>query len=160
MNVLSQPGKKDKVLDPFCGSGTILTERQLLKPCICVGVDIDPRALRCAEKNVRAAGVEVELRRGDITTKKFPEGYFTKIISNLPYGIHSGSRGKNIRLYQFMADKMVNWLRVSGSAIFVTNAKALLRNTFSHNPSWELVSETPLQISGLNLSVFIFRRLR
>ena len=160
INVLSEPDIKDRVLDPFCGSGTILIERQLLKSCVCVGVDIDPRAIECAGENIRAAGVEVELQHGDIMTKKFPEGYFTKIISNLPYGIHSGTREKNVRLYQFTADKMINWLRVDGKAVLVTNAKSLLRNTFAHNPDWELLSETPFQTGGLNISVFVFSRIR
>ena len=43
-----------------------------------------------------------------IPLSKFPNNYFTKIISNLPYGIHSGSREKNKELYKFLADKAIN----------------------------------------------------
>lgn len=159
MNFLAGLDEKDRILDPFCGSGTILIERQLLKPAICVGVDIDPRALDCAKQNIKAAGVEIELRHGNIIDKKFPNGYFTKIISNLPYGIHSGSREKNITLYRFLADKATTWLKIGGQAVFITNAKSLLRNSFTFNPAWELVSEIPLQISGLNLSIFVYQKI-
>lgn len=159
MNILGEISPKDRILDPACGTATILIERQLLNPCLCFGVDIDPRTLECARENIEAAGVNIELKHGDIKDQKFPKGYFTKIISNLPYGIHTGSRGKNVGLYKFLADKGADWLKRGGKAIFLTNAKSLLRNTFAHNPSWELISEIPVQVSGLNLSIFIFERL-
>lgn len=157
INILAEPDKGDRILDPCCGSGTILIERQLLNQCKCTGVDIDPRALECAKQNTQAAGVEIEFLHGNIMEKKFPDGYFTKIISNLPYGIHAGSREKNIELYKFLADKAIKWLKPGGKAVFITNAKSLLRNTFAYNGLWELLSETPLQVGGLQLSIFIYQ---
>lgn len=44
MNFLAGLDAKDRVLDPCCGSGILLIERQLLESCICVGVNIDRRA--------------------------------------------------------------------------------------------------------------------
>jgi tRNA (guanine6-N2)-methyltransferase len=151
--------QSDRVLDPCCGSSTILIERQLLKPAICIGVDIDPRALECAKQNIIAAGVEIELKHGDIKDKKFSDGYFTKIISNLPYGIHTGSRDKNKELYRFLADKAVKWLKVGGKAVFITNAKSLLRNSFEFNPAWRLIGEYPVKVGGLTLSIFEIERV-
>lgn len=159
MNQLACLDDKDRVLDPTTGSATILIERQLLKPAICVGVDIDPRALECAKRNSEAANVEITLKHGDIKTLKFPEGYFTKIIANLPYGIHTGSREKNIELYRFLADKSIHWLRVGGRAVFLTNAKSLLRNSFHFNSSWQLESEIPIHVGGLHLSIFTYQRI-
>jgi len=158
MNYLVGLDAKDRILDPCCGSGTLLIERQLLKPTICIGVDIDPRALDCARQNIESAGVEIELKHGDIMGKKFPNGYFTKIISNLPYGIHTGSRKENIQLYRFLADRAINWLKVGGKAILITNAKSILKNSFEFNPSWKLLSETSVQVRGLQLTIFIFEK--
>lgn len=159
MNHLAGIDVGDRVLDPCCGAGTVLIERQLLKSCRCTGVDIDPRALDCARQNIDAAGVEVELIHGDIKDKKFPDGYFTKIISNLPYGIHTGSREKNVALYKFLADTSSKWLKKNGKAVFITNSKSLLRNTFAYNPSWELLSENPVQVGGLQLSIFVYQKI-
>lgn len=158
MNILAGLDEKDRTLDPCCGTGTILIERQSLKLCICVGVDINPKALDCAKQNTEAAKAEVELKHGDITEKKFPEGYFTKIISNLPFGIHSGSRQANVRLYRFLADKSINWLKPGGRAVFITQAKKLLRDSFAHNPKWKLVEEVKLEIGGLTPSIFIYEK--
>lgn len=159
MNLLAELDEKDRVLDPFCGAGTILIERQLLKSCICVGVDIDPRALDCAKQNIEAAKVEIELKHGNIMDKKFSEGYFTKIISNLPYGIHVGSREKNIELYRFLADEAIKWLKTGGKAVFITNAKSVLRNAFAFNPSWQLLSENQVKVRGLNLVIFVYQKI-
>lgn len=159
MNVLAGLDDKDRILDPCCGSGTILIERQLLKSALCIGVDIDPRALDCAKENATEAKVDIEFKHGDIKDKKFPDNYFTKIISNLPYGIHSGSRDKNKELYRFLADHSINWLKVGGKAVFITNAKSLLKNSFAFNPNWELISEIPIHISGLDLEIFVYQKL-
>lgn len=159
LNNLAGLDNNDRILDLCCGSGTILIERQLLKPCICIGVDIDPRALECARENISAANVEIELKHGDITQKKFPNNYFTKIISNLPYGIHTGSREKNKVLYRFLADQSINWLKLGGKAIFITNSKSLLKNAFAFNPKWQLLEQLPVQVRGLNLAIFIYLKI-
>ena len=158
MNLLAGLDEKDRILDPFCGTGTILIERQLLKPALCIGVDINPKNLDCAMQNIEAAEVEIGLKHGNIMDKKFPEEYFTKIISNLPYGLRTGSRERNIKLYRFLADEAINWLKKGGKAVFITNAKSLLRNSFTFNPSWELISEIPIKSGGLNLSIFIYQK--
>lgn len=159
LNYIAELDDNDRILDPCCGTATILIERQLLKEAICVGVDIDPQVLELAKENIQEANIQIELKHGDIKDKKFPDNYFTKIISNLPYGIHSGSREKNIELYKFLADNSVKWLKKDGKAIFLTNAKSLLKNTFSHNPSWNLIEEIPLSLGQMNLSIFIFKKI-
>lgn len=159
MNLLAGLDEKDRILDLCCGTGTILIERQLLKSALCFGVDIDPRALECARENISAANVEIQLKHGDIRDQKFPDGYFTKIISNLPYGIQSGSREKNKELYRFLADKSIIWLKTGGKAVFITNAKSLLRNSFAFNPAWQLIEEIPIETSGFKLSIFIYQKL-
>ena len=158
MNQLVGLDENDRVLDPCCGTGTILIERQLLKPAECFGVDINPKNLECAKQNIAAANVQITLKHGDIMDQKFPDQTFTKIISNLPFGIHSGSREKNKQLYRFLADQAINWLAPDGKAIFLTNAKSLLRNSFAFNESWQLEEEIPLKISNLNLAIFIFSK--
>lgn len=158
LNKLAGLNPKDRILDPCCGTGTILIERQILLPCYCLGIDIDPRALDCARKNIDASQVKIDLKHGDIQDQNFSQGFFTKIISNLPWGIHSGSKEKNKLLYRFLADKSINWLKSGGKAIFLTNSKSLLKNAFAHNPNWILLEDIPLEISGLNLSIFIYQK--
>lgn len=150
---------KDRILDPCCGSATILIERQLLKPCIYQGVDINPKNLECARKNIEAAKVKIHLKHGDIMDQKFPRGYFTQIISNLPYGLRSGSRGENIKLFKFLADKAINWLAVGGKAVYLTNSKKLLWNAFAANPNWKFLEEYQIKSAGLDLYILIYQKV-
>lgn len=173
LNHLAGLDKNDRILDPFCGAATILIERQLLKPALCVGVDIDPRALDCARENIEAflschpdsdrnrvrSEGSIELRHGDIRERKFPDNYFTKIISNLPYGIHSGSREQNLKLYKFITESAIKWLKVGGRAVLLTSSKNILRNSFAKNTNWLQEEEIPFQSGGLDLSVFIYQRM-
>jgi tRNA (guanine6-N2)-methyltransferase len=161
LNQLAGLDEKDRILDPCCGTGTILIERQLLKPCISVGVDINPKSLACAQENIKAAFSDnkiVQLKHGNIIEQKFPNGYFTKIISNLPFGVHSGSRENNIKLYRFLADESHNWLRSDGKAVFFTQAKTLLKKSFEFSGHWDLIDEISLELGGLTPSIFVFQK--
>lgn len=170
INILSNPSDKDRVLDPCCGSGSILIERQRIKPCFAYGIDIDPKALDGARENIRAASLCyvdrqneyktgcIILKHANILEQKFPEGYFTKIISNLPYGIHTGSKEKNKELYTFLPQACEKWLIKNGQAIFLTQAKKLLKESFKQNPTFELIQEIPLQVRGLTPSIFIYQK--
>lgn len=160
LNIIVGIDDKDRILDPFCGTGTILIERQLLNPCLCIGVDISAKMLDYAKQNSKNAEVPVDFVHGDILTKKFSANYFTKIISNLPYGIHSGSRAKNLELYKFLADTSIHWLKAGGKAVFITNAKSLLRNTFAYNSNWSQLEEYSIKVRGLTLGVFVFEKLK
>ncbi len=184
MNQIGGIDKGDRVLDPCCGTGTLLVERQLIAPALCIGVDIDPRTLDAAKENIKLAfssfpdfpplpnppppaGREhfkseihgLYLFHGDIMEKKFPEGYFTKIISNLPYGVHSGSREKNVKLYHFLADISSTWLKKGGKAILLTSAKNLLRNSFEFNQKMKLIEENEIPNDSLKRAIFIFEKI-
>lgn len=49
---LSIPKINDVILDPFCGSGTILTEAMLMGYTNLIGSDISPRAIEDTQKNI------------------------------------------------------------------------------------------------------------
>ncbi|MEI7620374.1 MAG: DNA methyltransferase [Candidatus Falkowbacteria bacterium] len=49
---LSQNGQKDVILDPFCGSGTILSESLLMGYKSVIGTDISPKAIADTNENV------------------------------------------------------------------------------------------------------------
>ncbi len=69
------------LLDPCCGSGTILMEAAQAG-WHAEGIDIDPEAVRISAKN--APGVPV--RRGDVRHLPFDDGSVQACLSNLPFG--------------------------------------------------------------------------
>lgn len=75
-------GQPDGVLlDPCCGSGTILTEA-LAAGWTAYGRDIDPAAVRIAGRNAGAA----ELELGDARRLDLPDESVAACVSNLPFG--------------------------------------------------------------------------
>lgn len=73
-----RPGE---LLDPCCGSGTILAEAAAAgwEP---IGTDLDPEAVEVARKNTRMVEVEV----GDARRIALPDDAVDAVVSNLPFG--------------------------------------------------------------------------
>lgn len=71
--------RRHRVLDPFCGSGTILIERAIAGECKeLVGIDISKRAVSAAQQNVETSGFKnIKLINNDMRKvsycKKFDE---------------------------------------------------------------------------------------
>lgn len=75
-------GQPDGILlDPCCGSGTILAEAARAG-WRAEGSDIDPGAIHAARMNARGAVV----RQGDVRRLDLPDGSARACVSNLPFG--------------------------------------------------------------------------
>lgn len=82
-----------QVLDPFCGVGTLLIERQkAVRAKSCYGIDFKGEAIDGANKNTPAAGQVVNYIRRDFFT--FTHEYlFDEIITDMPFAM--GMKGKD-----------------------------------------------------------------
>lgn len=90
-----------KVLDPFCGTAGILIEAGLLGGRV-FGVDIDPRLVAGAKKNLESYKINSEgIKLGDALLVK---GEFDAIVTELPFGRSTRLTMPRIKLYKkFMA---------------------------------------------------------
>jgi 23S rRNA G2445 N2-methylase RlmL len=85
---LLAPGPGERVLDPFCGDGTIPIEVATMFPQAVVhGADRDPERVRNARANSARADVEVAFTTGDAGRLGFPDGSIDVVISNPPWNI-------------------------------------------------------------------------
>lgn len=84
------------LLDPCCGSGTILAEATA-SGWAARGSDIDPDAVRVARRNLtgtgrsHAPGVVIEV--GDVRNLALPDASVTACVANLPFGKQYGVAG-------------------------------------------------------------------
>jgi SAM-dependent methyltransferase len=85
------------LLDPCCGSGTILQEA-LKNGWKARGADIDPGAVEIASRNVP----EAEIAAGDVRHMNLPDASTAACVSNLPFG----------QQYHVQGD-MSNWLKAA-----------------------------------------------
>ena len=90
---LARVKKEDKIIDPFCGIGTILIEAGLMN-LIPFGSDISDRMIKACKVNLKKFGIEAKLGRYDISEIR---GKYDAVITDPPYGRSSSTGGENIK---------------------------------------------------------------
>lgn len=96
---LGEPRAGDTVLDPVCGTGTLLAEAHAYAPeATVIGVDVDRAALDDAARNL-AHIPQARLRHADGARTGLPDGSVSLFLGNLPFGKQFGSRDTNRDLY-------------------------------------------------------------
>lgn len=132
--VFTKPGAL--VLDPTCGSGTLLIERAKLDDeSELWGLDISPNAVAVAQGNVRAArlGRRIEIVRLDATDPDRWEPC-DEVIANLPFGMRTQREELDLqRLYRALVDNLADNLRPGGRALLYTTHKTLLEECLHAN---------------------------
>ena len=148
------------VLDPCCGSGTMLIERARYDTCGSLfGIDISKEAIRIAENNTETAGLEIKYIVKDCAQFEAKER-FDEVISNLPFGNRVGDHETNLALYEAMFQKMPRWLKSGGTAVLYTMEVGLVRDLVKKNRrTMQLLAETRTEAGGLDPGVFVIRML-
>jgi len=138
-----------RVLDPFCGSGTLLIEWSKLCPrSALTGVDIAQTALDAARENLAAANVRAGLVRTDSAAFAAREPY-DLVLSNLPFGNRVGTHKDNERLYRTLCGNLPVWLAPGGVAVLYTMEYALLHRCLAAQKSLRRLGETRTSAGGL-----------
>lgn len=154
----------DKILDAFCGSGTIIIEAaQIWEKIELLGIDISPKSIEGAWKNSEVAKVKnkVKFLVGDSTklNKFLPENYkFDKVISNLPFGIRS-SRLKIIpKIYREFLNSIKPFLKESSIICLLTIHKNLLES-ISKELNYSILESRPIIHGGLQAWIILLKPL-
>jgi tRNA G10 N-methylase Trm11 len=137
------------LLDPCCGSGTILAEAAAVGWPV-RGFDADPQAVAIAGRNVPAARVEV----GDARRLDLADGSVAACVSNLPFG----------RRYQ-PQERPDGWLRdvlaevqrvtVSGTRVVLLVPRLPRAATAER---LHLAERLPIRLLGLPTTIWAFDR--
>ena len=143
-----------KVLDPFCGSGTMLIERAFLKPTRkLVGVDISGHAIKAACANRKESGQRIALIHTDIL--QYSDTQYDEVIANMPFGIRVSRHADNLRLYAAFVDKLPVLLKKGGHAFLLTQEKKLLRSALEKQLALRIIKEEDFESGGLCPRLFI-----
>ena len=156
---ICKPYMKDEasVLDPFCGSATMLVERGYIKKTSAlVGVDISPAAIKAACANRKYSGLSIALIRSDIL--KYGAAQYDEVISNMPFGIRVSDHESNVKLYRAFFDRLPKLLKEKGVAFLFTQEKKLLRDAIKAQPKFAIVREEKFESGGLYPTLFIIMK--
>lgn len=155
---LAQTGPKALVLDPTCGSGTLLVERARLGARRLVGLDVSPTAIAAARANVREAGLEgrIAIRRADAAG---PDDWpaCDEVIANLPFGLRTHHAEMDpTRLYREIVGRIARVLRPGGRAVLYTaNGAALQPALTAHANRLAVAEQRRVRAGGLLVFVWV-----
>ena len=133
-------GDRSQVLDPFCGVGTMLIERDRVRAAgLMYGIDIFGEAIAKARINTARTGKEIFYINRDFFD--FTHEYlFDEIFTNMPL------RGRKTReeqdlFYRRFFDKAGEVLKRGGVMILYSDEKGLIKKQLRLREEWRLLNE-------------------
>ncbi|GCD08875.1 HEAT repeat domain-containing protein [Clostridium tagluense] len=146
-----------RVIDPFCGTGTMLIERAKLAVVESLtGVDIYRTAISAATVNSKLANVNIDLIDEDILD--FSTTYlFDELITNMPFDNKSATHNKYAELYSEFAKKIPSLVVSGGMAFVYTIEKQLFREVLVDNEELELLQEIKIESGRLTPHIFVLK---
>jgi putative methyltransferase (TIGR01177 family) len=145
------------ILDPFCGSGSILIEAYYNGAQRILGIDIDSRMLQGAKENLRFLGIpetRVQLIRGDCRKilRSLDSESFDAIVTDPPYGRSTKASDEIPKLLLECFSLALKLLRPGGRLVFVVPKEM--------NLSWILPPEAKvIYLSDFYVHKSLTRRL-
>ncbi len=157
----------DRFLNLGCGSGTLLVERLAAGPAATVvGLDLDPEAIRCSERNLNAAGVrrEADLILGDLHSPPLPDGSFDAVVADLPFGMLANTDIGLDGLYESALSETARLVVKDGAFTVITARRRLFEDTLARNAAlWRRTAEVHLRVSFhrgyIAPSIYLLRRM-
>lgn len=147
--------KKDaQILDPFCGVGTMLVERNKAVPAkYLYGTDIYGKAIEGARINSKLAGVTINYINRDFFDFRH-EYLFDEIITNMPV---FDSREETDKFYNKFFKKTEAILKKYGIMILYSGEKNIIKKYLRLNDSFKLLREFVINEREENFAFIISR---
>jgi tRNA (guanine6-N2)-methyltransferase len=146
--------RRGVLLDPFCGSGTILIEAGLQAPELrLVGLDLDPAALTAAAGNAGRAVVDVALLRCDSARPPVAPGSASVIVANPPWGnqVQAGGQLSGQRSWA----RLVDALRSGGTLVVADDRQQT--GTHLARCGLDLTLDLPIGLHGRHSRIQLWR---
>jgi tRNA (guanine6-N2)-methyltransferase len=155
-----QPGHR--VLDPFCGTGTLLAAAasSVEDPLTVLGSDIDPRAIDLARSNLDSLKIPARLAVGSAEQLEQPDRSVDRVIANLPFGKLVGSHAGNTRLYPAALREIARVLQPTGRAALLTDDKRLFEAAVAGTHALKIVRRRLLTYGGVTPTAYVLTRTR
>lgn len=151
------------VVDPTCGSGTLLIERGLRDPgAALIGIDASTAALRTAEQNAETAGLgrRVRLVHGDAADAANWQ-HCSLALANLPFGRRTRlSEEQLAALYDSIVSNIARFVVPGGRALlYTTEARLVTACLPRYAGRLSLLEERRIATSGLVATALVLSRL-
>lgn len=158
---LCQLEGKGRLLDPFCGSGTILIEAGKVFPNLeLYGSDRREEAIEGAKANIEANHLyqRVHFKQLDARDLKegYPANYFRAIVTNPPYGMHLGPEIDFFRLYLKLLQGAAKVLEPGGRLVLlVGKGRGLFKKLIGKLGTFQIYHERIVETGDIYPHLFI-----
>jgi len=154
-------GKASRVVvDPTCGSGTLLIERALLDSDVLLsGIDISPTAIRAATGNVIAArlAARIAIRQADGGESTAWPDHCDEVLANLPFGNRTEDRNLD-GLYRRVVGNIGRTLAPGGRALLYTAHTKTLIALLRRTPQLAVREERRVESGGLQVGLWLLEK--
>jgi 23S rRNA G2445 N2-methylase RlmL len=143
MSMLSGAYPRCNILDPCCGSGTLLVEAARMSPdAIAIGSDIDRSVLLVAASN--GANARCRWIQADLGRLPYRDGFANCVLANLPWGRNVQAKGAIQGNLSLAVDEAMRVLAPGGNVVLLSPS----RQPFTSNRA-VLLWSIPIRLSGL-----------
>jgi tRNA (guanine6-N2)-methyltransferase len=162
MIVLSSVKAREVMLDPMCGSGTIVLEAASLfkdKVKIIAG-DIDERCVKGTIENARLNGLDgyIEVKKLDATRLEDYVSSIDKIITNPPYGVRMEK--KNLKeFYRKFLLSSAKVLKDDGKMTMITLKANMFRHILFATKKYKIIHERVVEAGGIYPHIFVLQKI-
>ena len=153
----------ETLLDPFCGSGTILLEAADLWPeTQCYGNDWDEEAVAGARTNVEHAGLtdRITIREGDVwhLAERFDDIAADLVVTNPPFGVRMASSMDFFPFYRRVLGQMAAVLQPGGTVVMLVLRQGPFNAALDESDDFISRHVRAIEIGGLYPRVFVLER--
>jgi tRNA G10 N-methylase Trm11 len=156
MAFLGKVEADETVLDPVCGTGTLLAEAYAYCPSITpICVDLDPDAIAMARQNL-GFSPRARFLNQDATALKLPAQSVHLFLANLPFGKRYGQHETNAALYARLLNEMSR-LGMPGRwrAVLLTADTEAAQAALAAHPSLTVRKSFRLQVKGEAATMYV-----
>lgn len=151
------------VLDPFCGSGTLLWEAQALWPTAWLwGSDWAGDSVASARSNARAHEVNdgVGFFQADARTlvQALPEQQVDLVVTNPPFGVQHGSGMDFRRFFRQVLEQLHTIIAPGGRAVILVYRRSAFTSALYDSGGFAIRRERRLEVGGIYPRVFVLDR--
>lgn len=153
----------DVLLDPFCGSGTILLEAAELWPeTESYGNDWDDEAIAGARFNVKRAELDdrITIRGGDVwhLAQRFSDVTADLIVTNPPFGVRLASSMDFFPFYRRVLEQMQEVLRPGGRVVMLVLRQSPFNRALDEIDGFTTRHVRAVEIGGLYPRAFVLQK--
>ncbi len=161
MVYLSRPADDDVVLDPMCGTGTLLLERAVSgRYERLLGGDNDAVAVAATLANFGPRHQPRDIVRWDARSLPLADGLATVLLCNLPWGRQVGEKAAMPELYAALVPEFARAVRPGGRLVLLTSEWDVLKDALRRSPALRLERTLGnVEVLGRRADLFVLSRV-